>query len=167
MTFSRLFFYSMSLTVLLVCQSALAASGQVPSKCKINDKSLRAVKYRIGSYERSRLAPEGPPVLGIGVSVKPEQINADYLVLLARNLNQRFCKEDRLVVGIYDRYEIAVRFRGEFQEALDAFRGEYFLDRTTGEEYVSFTTVPDYQRNYDSRIKIDLKASSAHCKIQR
>lgn len=166
MRFLRMSFCLTALTLILMFQSFSTASGQKPTMCKIQEKSLREVKYRIGSFQRTKTDPEGLSVLGLGVSVKPEQVNADYLVLLARNLNRRFCKEDRLVVGIYDKYEIAVYFNSDFQDSLDAFRGEYVLDRTTGKEYVSFTTVPDYQKNYDSRIKIDLREKPRLCNDQ-
>lgn len=153
----------MSLTTILMGQSFFTASGQEPTKCKTKDKSLRAVQYRIGRFERSPQSTERPSTLIVDISVKPELIDAKYMVLLAHKLNQTFCKEDRLVVGIFDKYEIAVRFRDEFQDALDAFRGEYVLDRKTGKEYVSFSLVPDYQGNPESRIKIDLTAGQSSC----
>lgn len=166
MKFRRLCFCVTTLTSILMFQDFSTALGQKPTNCKVRDKSLRKVEYRIGSFQRSNVDPDRPPILTLGISVKPEQINADYIVSLARNLNQRFCKEDQLVVGIYDRYEIAVYFNGDFQDDLNAYRGYYFLNRTTGEEYVSFSTVPDYQGNPQARIKIDLNLKIAPCSKQ-
>ena len=151
----RFFLFVTSLTILLAFVSLPSVLGQEPSKCKLKEKRLRAVQYRFGRSERSTLG-----VLGLDISVMPEQINADYLILLARHLNQLYCKEDRLVVGIFDRFETALRFNLSFQEDRDALRGEYVLNRTIGEEYVRFSTVPDYQKNYESSVKIDLTANT-------
>lgn len=161
----RLFFYSMSLTTLLVCLSFLTVSGQEPIKCKIKDKSIGDVQYRIGGFERPTSDPEEPPELLLRISVKPEQINPEYLVLLARNINRRFCKEDRITVAIFDIYDVAVNFRMMDEYDLNAFRGEYVLDRTTGEEHVSYSTVRDARLFHYSSIKIDLKTNKSPCSM--
>ena len=134
----------------------LTAKGQGPVKCKVKDKSLRSVKYRVAYSERS--TDDGRPSILVFISVKPENINREYLVLLAHHLNQRFCREERLAVAIFVDYNAARYFKPEFPEVLDAMRGEYFLDRRTGEEYVGFTTIPNYNNNPQARIRIDLGA---------
>lgn len=133
---------------------ATLAQGKEPVKCKVKDKILQDVKYRFAYSERS--TRQGQPIVALNISVKPENINHEYLVLLARYLNQRFCREERLVVAIFTDYKAAKHFRPDFPEILDAWRGEYFLDRRTGEEYVSFTTIPNYNNNPQSRIRINL-----------
>lgn len=133
----------------------LNAKGQEPIKCKVKDKNLRSVKYRYAYSERSTV--NGRPTIAINISVKPADINREFLMLLVHHLNQRFCREERLVVAIFIDYDAAKHFRPQFPEVLNAWRGEYFLDRRTGEEYVSFiTTTPNYNNNPQARVKIDL-----------
>lgn len=136
----------------------LMGKGQELVKCKVQDKSLRSVKYRNAYSERSTV--DGRPSILICISVKPEDVNREFLVLLAHHLNQRFCREERLVVAILIDYKAARYFNPNFQDVREAWRGEYFLDRRVGEEYVSFTTNLNYNDNPQARIRIDLGAGN-------
>lgn len=146
-----------SALVFAICSlTALTGEGQELVKCKVKDKSLRSVKYRKAYSERSTV--NGRPSILICISVKPEEVNREFLVLLAHHLNQRFCREERLVVAIFIDYKAARYFNPNFQNVRDAWRGEYFLDRRTGEEYVSFTPSLNYEENPQAHIRIDLRA---------
>jgi len=38
-----------------------------------------------------------------------------------------------------------------YEKGLESMRGEYYLDRSTGEEFVQFTTIPNYFKNKEQR----------------
>jgi hypothetical protein len=127
------------------------------TKCKVEDKKLESVRYYIGNVERSRVSDSKPAALLVDISVKANKINRDDLTLIANHLKQTFCKEDNLIVGIFDRKDTAKYFDANLQSARNHFRGEYILNRIIGEDYVSYTTVADYNGNYKNRIKMDLR----------
>ena len=129
-------------------------------KCKVEDKELKRVKYYIGYTERSIPQNDQPSNFIVDISVKPNKINEKDLLLIARHLKQKFCKEDYLIVGIFDRKDVAENYRFNVQEARNHLRGEYFLNRITGEEYISFVLIPDYNGNPQARIKIDLSSKT-------
>ncbi len=140
---------------MLVCCSSAApvVSGQKPVEGGVKDNSPSPVDYRIAYSERSLSENE----IVLNISVKPENINRDFLALLARHLNQRFSADRRIAVAIFDDFKAAKNYDIGFPETHDTVRGEYFLDRSTGEEYVSYSVTPNYLKSDPrSRIKIEL-----------
>ena len=156
----HLLIFGLMLTFTCCLLTPTVSSGQKLNKCEVKDKSLRSLKYRIVNTERSFLST-GLPIIGINISVAHKDINREFLLRLAQHLNQRFCREERMVVGIFDDPKAARYFNPPVRAVLDAWRGEYFLDRRTGEEYVAFSTVPNYHDNPQARIKIELGAKTS------
>lgn len=77
------------------------------------------------------------------VSLQPQAFTGQYMTALARQLKQDFCKEPRIRAILVDDFRAATflwdpihlpEFYGP------AERGEYYLDRTTGEERLEFST---------------------------
>jgi hypothetical protein len=140
-----------TIVVLIILVPALAQEEKVV-KCKVKTKELKSVKYYVGQVMRVE------NTLSIHIAVKTNQINETDLVLIARNIKERYCNETEIVVGIFDKKVTADRFDTSFKSAIDALRGEYVLDKAKGEDYISFVKIPDYYNNPKERIKIDLKA---------
>lgn len=102
----------------------------------------------------------------IQISVEPRNINGTDLATLAKHLNKVFCKEQRMEVVIFDSYRYALNFSPSdenpyYRQGLESMRGGYHLDRARGEEFMEFTTVPNYFKNYHSRMRIDINKESA------
>lgn len=136
--------------------------GQEPEQCSVKKQDAIGFKYRIGLSERGG---GNLPVI-IQISVEPRNINATDLVTLAEHLNKVFCKEQKFDVVIFDSYRYAANFSpsGEnpyYLQGLESMRGGYYHDRSTGEEFVQFTTVPNYFKNYQNRIRIDINQTSS------
>jgi hypothetical protein len=147
------------LNAILIAELGATGQAQDPRTCRVRDERLRAVKYTVGHYERSTV--DGQSGVLINISIKPTEVERSLLLLLARHLNKRYCREPRIVVGIFDNPDAARRFDGSSRSDLDALRGEYVLDRQRGIEYVSFTPVPDYYGHPTERIRIELGTNSA------
>lgn len=136
--------------------------GQEPKKCRVEKTENIGFKYRVGLTERGG---GSLPVI-IQISVEPRNINKTDLVALAKHLNKVFCKEQRMEVVIFDSYRYAANFSPSdenpyFLKGLDSMRGGYHLDRPKSEEFVEFTTVPNYFKNYQDRVRIDIGKTSA------
>jgi hypothetical protein len=102
----------------------------------------------------------------IQISVDPRNINGSDLVSMGEHLNKVFCKEQRMDVVIFDSYRYALNFtpideNPYYRQGLESMRGGYHMDHSTGEEFVDFTTVPNYFRNYKDRVRINLHKTSA------
>lgn len=135
--------------------------AQEPKRCPVKKES-RHVKYRMGLIERGG----GDLPLIIQISVDPRNINKTDLVILAKQLNKAFCKEEKMVVTVFDSYRYAKNFSpsGEnpyYWKGLESMRGEYYIDRKTDEEFVEFTSVPNYFKNKQDRIRIEINKSSS------
>jgi hypothetical protein len=131
--------------------------GQEPKPCPVKKQDAITVKYRIGRTERGG----GTLPVIFQISVEPRNINAADLVTLAKHLNRVFCKEQKIDVAIFDSYRYAENFSPSdenpfFRKGLESMRGAYHLDRSTGEEFVEFTTVPNYFKNKQNRVRIEI-----------
>lgn len=77
------------------------------------------------------------------VSVDPKLFNRKDMSALAGQLNQEFADKRKLKVGLLDDQNIARLFasgRAEYSTYETAERGRYYLDRTTCQEYIQFST---------------------------
>ena len=133
-------------------------SGQNLEKCRVKDQDNRVPAYQIGRTERTS---EGPPTLLVQISIEPQHINRNDLVALAGQLKKVFCKEQRVDVAIFDAYRYARNFspieeNPYYWQGLESMRGGYYFDRTTGEEYVEFSTIPNYFKNKKDRVRIEI-----------
>jgi hypothetical protein len=133
-------------------------SGQKLDKCRVNGDDDRVPKYQIGRTERTS---EGPPTLLVQISVEPQYINRNDLVALASQLKKVFCKEQRVDFVIFDAYRYARNFspveeNPYYRQGLESMRGEYYFDRTTEEDYVEFSTIPNYFKNKKDRVRVEV-----------
>jgi hypothetical protein len=111
--------------------------GQKPVRCPIENKVTAAPDYRIGRTFRT---VEEAPSLLVQISIKPGFYEREEIVALAERLNKEFCKEQRLTVLIFDNNRAAKKFDvNELKLYSEAIRGEYSLDRVSGNEYISFS----------------------------
>jgi hypothetical protein len=136
--------------------------GQEPKRCPVKKQDAIGFKYRIGQTERGG---GSLPVI-IQISVEPGNINETDLVTLAKHLNKVFFMEQKIDVVIFDSYRYAENFSPSdenpyFWKRLESMRGAYYLDRSTGEEFMEFTTVPNYFKNKQNRVRIDIEKTSA------
>lgn len=139
-------------------------TGREPMRCKTDNGSDRTFKYKMGLTFRSKRALGGPDVQVMQISIEPKRINQEDLLKVARWLKTDFCKEQRLSVMLLTdrRYADTFPVGGTlwYNEWQDALRGEYFLDRESGEEYISYSTVPNYNKNPQARVKVNLGRNS-------
>lgn len=107
-------------------------------------KGERLIKYK------SDVAGRGirePIQLIMIVGVKPDQINREGLMLLAKQLKADFCRESGLYVYIYDDPRAVNKWGWVFsherrrgQAQMGPLRGTYEFVRETGEEKITFST---------------------------
>lgn len=143
--------------------SALVSRREEPIvKCESYPQMKGRLSYKIGLTFRTRPEPgSGPSIAVVQTYLSVEHINATDLVKLASQFNRDFCREDYLMVMIFTdkRYIYAISVPGlrGYEDSSNANRGFYSLNRKTGEEYVSFSRVPNYDKNPQTRTRIDLK----------
>ncbi len=157
MMIKRTILISYLLLVPFIVVNMKPSYGQELKRCNVKIKQPDIPKYRLGRTER---IDETDSIL-IQISVNPQNVNREDLVKLASYLNKQFCKEKRFTVVIFDNPTSAKHFRADalapnFEEGLESMRGEYYLDRTTGEEYINFSTVPNFFKSKESRVKVNL-----------
>jgi hypothetical protein len=130
------FIYALLVTLGLAC----FVSGQNPEKCQIKGDG-NAAKYQPGHNLRT---VEGSPSLLVHINVKRRAFNRKEIIYLAEQLNNEFCKERKLVALIFDSRAAALKFDPvtDLEVYSESIRGEYSLDRTTGQEYISFSPDP-------------------------
>jgi|GEM_PF-1697958 len=147
----------------LVSQPAVAIDGSL----RTSQASLQCVKQTVEGAPKYRIARtertvSGPPTLIVYMSIDPHYFNQQDMTLLARQLNQDFCKEPRLSVLIFSDFRAAqslvfsIERPPTYQRDYAALRGGYNLDRATGQEYVSFSL--DAKKPHDE-IRIVLGSS--------
>jgi hypothetical protein len=146
----------MSFSKLLVITSfflivPVLSMGQPPVKCTHKSKE-HAPRYLIGW---STYSVEGPRTLFLAVSIDARHFSRDEMVALARRIRQDFCHEQRLDVALLENYKAARAFvpTKEIEWSQKHWRGDYFLDRESGEESISFSTAPGKPR---SEVKVNL-----------
>ena len=96
--------------------------------------------YKIG--QSKRISSE-PGEIYLILSLSPESFTRDQMVELAKRLNKDFHEEQKLSADIVDDEKLARTIipAGDSYSVLVARqRGEYYLDRIKGYEYISFST---------------------------
>jgi hypothetical protein len=152
--------YVVALLSILVM--ANTAFGQKDARLCGAPKRAGIPRFRIGGFDRGK-----DDVLLIQISLSKNDINQKSLTLLSEFLNERYCKEKEIIATFFDSYEAAKHFTlnsmlPSFNESLNRSWGGYYLNRTTKEEYISYTTAPGYLRtNPDKKvIRVDLNLQS-------
>lgn len=129
------------------------ASGQKPVKCL--SKSKTKPFYRIEIVDRTI---RGAPTLVMQISLKPKNFKSEDITALAQQLKEDFCKEQRIHVSLFDDAKEAkstALIYGYLSQGGEtgALRGFYDLDRTTGKELITFSTI---RNNPLNEVMIDL-----------
>jgi hypothetical protein len=123
---------------------ALLAPAQQSSLSTVcqNERVKQAPAYKIGRTLDFSLVKYRPK-LELFISVDPEHINSAEMTALAAQLNRDYCHAPQLYVRILDDFDIASNWSPVAYERpvfAKAWRGEYRLNRTTGEESINFST---------------------------
>jgi hypothetical protein len=153
--FWRIILVSVALSIFC----GISLGQQKPVNCKVQDKEIKVPKYRVGRFWYT---VKDPSVLVLQISVDAKHINRDDMISLAKKIKQDYCKEKRLNAIIFTNHKAARDFvfsreSPTLERDLKEMRGGYFLNRDTGEEYVSFSPDPNKPRE---EMKIDLKDES-------
>lgn len=138
--------------VLLLCGSVLlalipASEVQIARGQKVivhRCKGERAIKYKVEVGTRT---VREPIQLLLQVGVEPEHFNREGMTRLANQINKDYCAEQGLYVAIYDDPKAVKKWHWsidytitEGKSKTGPLRGFYTLDRTTGEEKITFST---------------------------
>lgn len=135
----------------LLCFS-LNTSAQ-HQKCQILEKK---VKYKIGF----KSVNDSNDIL-LQISVKPKNINREYILRLAKRLRSEYCDAEKITVIIFDDAALAqtylsmkeyIQSKGKIVE----MRGFYSFDKSSGKEGIEFSTK---RGNPTDENKIDLSSS--------
>lgn len=107
-----------------------------------------APRYKVATHSGGYAGSGGPITLHLNISVAPDTITKDGLVQLACKLRSDFRKEERIQFWIFTDRQVAERFSfydksPSYHQDLRALRGEYYLDRDKGIEWVKFSTDPE------------------------
>ena len=150
----------------LIAQSVTAA-GQKIKRCKVRTKVKNAPPYQTGMAYRtvpSKLLGTGIEAV-VQIYIAPRYLNHDDLLRLALKLKQVYCEEEELFILLYDNpayiKHIYITNDAWFNRAEDAKRGYYIRSRKTGEEYITYSTAPNYVKSLNARIRIDIGATSS------
>jgi hypothetical protein len=159
----------------LVLIAMISAAALVPnfgdtmrkkiSRCKPQNDHVNAPDYEIGvTYEAPSEIPSGleavPQMTVVHISISPDNINRDDLLRLVHVLKSVFCKEDRLFAVLFDDpayiEQIYVPVQPLFQRAEQSKRGYYYVDRKSGQEYLTFCAAGSIRKNLVKAVWIDL-----------
>jgi hypothetical protein len=119
---------------------SLAQKSQATSSPQSAVENAKAPLYKIGRIGYS--GPNRSRKVFIFISIEPESFVRDNMLALARKLNEAYSWEKRVLVIILDDYDAVRRSSPINNRELyeEAKRGYYYIDRTTGEEYIQFST---------------------------
>lgn len=165
MQWKRLVLIAMIFSATAVAPDVGSTVRKQISRCKLQNDHLDAPPYRLGmGYEAPAEIPSGaeavPRMTVVQVSVQPDNINRDDLLRLVQVLKNVFCKEERVFVVLFDdpAYidRLYVSAQPWFRRAEQSKRGYYYIDRKSGEEYLTFSTAGTIQKNTDKAVWIDL-----------
>ena len=135
------------------------------SKCRPHNDHLNTPHYKVGvSYEAPSEIPSGaeavPQMTVVHISINPDNINRDDLLSLVQVLKSVFCKEERLFAVLFDDpayiEHIYVPVQPLFRRAEESKRGYYYIDRKSGQEYLTFCTLGSIQTNLEKAVWIDI-----------
>ena len=157
------------LAVIISVGSPALSTGKTGQKkivrCKLQGKDMKAPDYKLGvTYEGPSRVPwkeeDITPMSIVHISIDSKNVNRDDMIRLALKLKNDFCKEERLFVVLFDDSayinRIYVSVDAFFHKADESKRGYCYLDRITGEEYITYSTVPNYFKNPEKRVRIEL-----------
>lgn len=140
---SRLLIALAATLSLVLCEAQFARAGQKDP----GNPCSGAPKYSVAKHSGGYASTGGPVTLYLNISVAQEVITKERLVQLACKLRSDFRKERRMEFWIFTDRQVAERFSfydksPTYHQDLKALRGEYYLDRDKGIEWVKFSTDP-------------------------
>jgi hypothetical protein len=126
---------------LVLCEAQFARAGQKDP----GNPCSGAPKYSVAKHQGGYASSGGSYTLYQYISVAEEVITKERLVQLACRLRSDFRKEKRMEIWIFTDRQVAERFSFSdksptHHQDLMAMRGEYYLDRDKGIEWVKFST---------------------------
>ncbi len=129
------------------------AQQRLSNDCRVVDADKRVSAYKIG-----RIFPvvDNVHASSMIISVEQQQFIRSDMIALARRINCDYSDRAKFVVYILDDYNIAstlLPVGGAYTTFERARRGTYFIDRSTGEEYIEFSTTRKKPKN---EIRINL-----------
>lgn len=128
------------------------------------DEGAAAADYKIARLIRS--SNEGNKVY-LDISIEPEYFVRDKMVSLARRLNEDFPSEPLIDTVIFDNETAARNYNpvgGSYSISKKLERGEYYLDRLRGQEYIKFSLK---RGNPVDEIKIVLSGGTTRVKRKK
>ena len=118
-----------------------------------------APPYRVASRVEIRGAAS---LIDLVVSIPPARLTDDNLLALVRLLKGRYCSYEKVIIAIFTNYSAARVFNPDLEDPWFAeyWRGQYFLDRKTGDESLSRFSMKD--RPVD-KVELDLRSIGDPC----
>jgi hypothetical protein len=137
------------LQILVVLVLSQLAGAQELSEC--GPSRVEAPPY---SVDRSVNPSGGSPELYLAITLDRQFLRPDSMRAFGRALNERFCRNRTVEASIFDDRRGATEWDPFHVPQLyaTALRGEYFLDRETGKEYITFSTTRG--RGFDEFINL-------------
>jgi hypothetical protein len=129
---------------LFTLQGSVNVSAQ--SADKVTVKKQSNPKYKLVNSEYF----DG--VLLLDVVIKPEFLNPEDMKFFAKEIKAKYPKENTISVAFFTDKEFDKNL-ADLRRYVEAYRASYRLNRTTGEEYLSYA--PIGRKSFD-REKIDL-----------
>lgn len=105
-------------------------------------------------------------LIDLVVSISPARLTNNNLLALVKLLKRRYCSYEKIQLAIFTNYSAARAFNPNLEDPWFAeyWRGQYFLNRKTGDESLSRFTMKD--RPIDI-VEIDLNSIGDPCVKRR
>jgi hypothetical protein len=150
--------FQMAKTIWQIVSLVLLASATGAAVVAAGNPCAGAPKYHVAPNGGHAASTNNPWTLYLQISVPPEAISKDDLVLLACKLRRDFAKEVRLHVWIFTDPEAAKQFTFDrsspsYHKYLGKLRGSYYIDRDKREQSLKFSNDP---QNPEDMRPIDL-----------
>lgn len=124
-----------NLLVLLASFCVAVVFGQKPVNCDV--KEIKKPQFKIAFMSVGK-------TLQLHIVIKPKYQTDENLILLAKYLNQKYCKEEVIRAAVFDNKEDARAFTVyQVKQIPDTLRVIYRLDRSSGQEYLERIKVID------------------------
>lgn len=127
------------ITGILCCAFCVWSSAFAQDCSSQRSKIPQAPEYKIGRNLHWQKEPTRFLAL---ISIPPQFFTRTHMIALGKQLNLDFCDEKRIRAIIVDDHRAATIWEPIHLAPFygPAERGEYYLDRATGEEYLEFST---------------------------
>jgi hypothetical protein len=135
--------FSLCLLLALLIRAPVVSAQTLGNQTKHPTESTdnpEAPPYKTGRVTHS--APNYPPETAIFISIEPKYFTRADMQALAGELDRAYSAEKRFVVIFLDDYDALIHTSPihNTRAYLAARRGYYRNDRTTGEEFIQFST---------------------------